>query len=84
MASRGASAHPPWPRQLIETAARPFLPHRGTSAGLSDRAEPALLEQLVTTRSAITAGVTCVTLREREIALRTAAEFAMTVSTAPA
>ena len=41
-----------------------------------DPAKQALLEQLVTTRSAITAGVTQVTLREREIALRTAAEFA--------
>jgi uncharacterized membrane protein len=42
-----------------------------------DPAKQALLEQLVTTQSAIAAGgVTQVTLREREIALRTAAEFA--------
>jgi hypothetical protein len=38
-----------------------------------DPAKQALLEQLVTTQSAITAGVTHVTLRDREIALRTAA-----------
>jgi hypothetical protein len=41
-----------------------------------DPAKQALLEQLVTTRSAITAGVTPVTLRDREIALRTAAGLA--------
>ena len=38
-----------------------------------DSAKQALLEQLVTTQSTITVGVTPVTLREREIALRTAA-----------
>ena len=41
-----------------------------------DPAKQALLEQLVTTRSAITAGVTQITLRDREIALRTAAGLA--------
>jgi hypothetical protein len=34
------------------------------------------LEQLVTTQSAITAGVTLVTLRDREVALRSAVELA--------
>jgi hypothetical protein len=41
-----------------------------------DPAKQALLEQLVTTQSAITAGVTPATLRDREIALRTAAGLA--------
>ena len=41
-----------------------------------DPAKQALLEQLVTTQSAITAGVTQVTLRDREIGLRTAAGLA--------
>jgi hypothetical protein len=41
-----------------------------------DPAKQALLEQLVTTQSAIAAGVTQVTLREREIALRAAAGLA--------
>ena len=41
-----------------------------------DPATQVLLEQLVTTRSAITVGVTLTSLRDREIALRTAAELA--------
>jgi hypothetical protein len=41
-----------------------------------DPAKQALLEQLVTTRSTITAGVTQMALRDREIALRTAAKLA--------
>jgi hypothetical protein len=41
-----------------------------------DPAKQGLLEQLIATRSAITAGVTQITLRDREIALRTAAELA--------
>jgi hypothetical protein len=41
-----------------------------------DPTKQALLEQLVTTRSTITAGVTQMALRDREIALRTAAKLA--------
>jgi hypothetical protein len=66
------------PRQVLHVAR--FLSLILTVSALvgcgPDPAKQALLEQLVTTRSAITAGVTQVTLREREIALRTAAEFA--------
>jgi hypothetical protein len=41
-----------------------------------DPAKQALLEQLFTTRSAITVGVTLITLHDPEIALRTAAALA--------
>jgi hypothetical protein len=66
------------PRRVLRVAR--FLILVVTASALAgcgpDPAKQALLEQLVTTRSAITAGVTQITLRDREIALRTAAELA--------